>query len=206
MDDRSSTAALAPNCTLYINNLNDKLKKDFLKQMLYMMCSQYGRIVDLIAIKGPKHKGQAFVVFQEVSESTLALKNLNGKVFFGKPMKIAYAKTKSRKILQLEGTLGDETTKYEPASKRMHRMNQEENSIESKTLLVENLPNETTQESLSLLFHQYPGYLETRMAPGKTSVAFVEFSSESQASTAKSVMNHFKLDPTHELKISFARK
>ena len=53
-----------PNTTLYIKNLNDKVKKDELRAQLFALFTTYGRIIDVVALKGPKMKGQAFVVFR----------------------------------------------------------------------------------------------------------------------------------------------
>lgn len=48
----------APTQTLYINNLNEKIKKEILKKTLYSLFSQYGRIVEIVACKGIKLRGQ----------------------------------------------------------------------------------------------------------------------------------------------------
>jgi U2 small nuclear ribonucleoprotein B'' len=46
---------------------------------------------------------------------------------------------------------------------------------------------------LAMLFRQYPGFVEVRLVPGKTDIAFVEFADESQASVAKEGLNGFKV-------------
>ena len=72
-----------PNQTLYINNLNEKVKKEGmgkvlckftfevyhlpkteLKKSLYAIFSQFGPILDIVAMKTLKRRGQAFIVFQ----------------------------------------------------------------------------------------------------------------------------------------------
>jgi RNA recognition motif-containing protein len=93
-----------PSQTLYINNINEKTKIDVLKKMLYMMFSQYGKVVDLIAKKGTKLRGQAWVVFADVSAATNALRGKQGFSFYGKPMKIQYAKNKSDAAARADGT------------------------------------------------------------------------------------------------------
>lgn len=92
---------IAPNQTIYINNLNEKVKLDGisilmqffniiwiieLKQSLYYLCSQYGEVLDVVAKKNIKMRGQAFIVFKDVNSATAALKALNGFNFFDKPM------------------------------------------------------------------------------------------------------------------------
>lgn len=43
---------IAPNQTLYVKNVTDKAKKDFLKRQLYMAFSAYGRVIDVVVMKG----------------------------------------------------------------------------------------------------------------------------------------------------------
>ena len=75
-----------PNTTLYIKNLNDKVKKDELRAQLFALFTTYGRIIDVVALKGPKMKGQAFVVFTDLAGATAALRGCEGMVFYAKPM------------------------------------------------------------------------------------------------------------------------
>ena len=49
---------LQQNHTLYINNLDDKLKKMRLKRNLHALFSRYGHILDIVACKGDKLRGQ----------------------------------------------------------------------------------------------------------------------------------------------------
>ncbi|KAJ8116469.1 hypothetical protein OPT61_g2119 [Boeremia exigua] len=93
-----------PNRTLYIHNLNDKLPKEDLKRNLYMLFSTYGVILDVVALKTMKMRGQAHVVFRDVDSSTQAMRALQGFTFFGRDMRIAYAKTKSDTVAKLDGT------------------------------------------------------------------------------------------------------
>jgi U2 small nuclear ribonucleoprotein B'' len=47
-----------PNNTIYINNINEKINKNVLKKLLYMLFSQYGRVLQIVACKGIKMRGQ----------------------------------------------------------------------------------------------------------------------------------------------------
>ncbi len=47
-----------PNHTIYINNLNEKIKKDELKKSLFAIFSQFGQILDIICCKALRLKGQ----------------------------------------------------------------------------------------------------------------------------------------------------
>jgi U2 small nuclear ribonucleoprotein B'' len=49
---------ILPTQTLYVNNINEKIKKDVVKKMLYMVFSQYGKVVKISVSKALKLKGQ----------------------------------------------------------------------------------------------------------------------------------------------------
>lgn len=77
---------IRPNNTIYINNLNEKVKKEELKKSLYAIFSQFGQILDIVAMKTLKMRGQAFVIFKEIQSSTNALRSMQGFPFYDKPM------------------------------------------------------------------------------------------------------------------------
>ncbi|KAI0082467.1 RNA-binding domain-containing protein [Panus rudis PR-1116 ss-1] len=91
-----------PNETLYINNLNDKINKEELRIQLYALFTTYGRVLDVVALKGPKMRGQAFLVFSDLAGATAALRGCEGFMFYDKPMHIQYAKTRSYATLKRE--------------------------------------------------------------------------------------------------------
>lgn len=72
--------------TIYCSNLPDKLQKDDLKQALYMLFSTYGSILDIVALKTLKMRGQAHVLFRDSQASAAAFDALKNHEFFGKPM------------------------------------------------------------------------------------------------------------------------
>jgi U1 small nuclear ribonucleoprotein A len=80
------TSVEEPIQTLYVNNLNDKLPKEQLKEELYLLFSQFGSILDVVALKTERMKGQAWISFVTVQNATDALNTLQGFEFFGKPM------------------------------------------------------------------------------------------------------------------------
>lgn len=75
-----------PNTTLYINNLNDKVNKEELRSQLLALFTTYGKIVDIIAAKTPKMRGQAFLVFNDLASATTAMRACEGMVFYDKPL------------------------------------------------------------------------------------------------------------------------
>ncbi|XP_042410081.1 U2 small nuclear ribonucleoprotein B''-like [Zingiber officinale] len=57
-----------------------------LKRSLYALFSQYGRILDIVALKTPKLRGQAWVVFAEVPAASNAVRQMQRFPFYDKPM------------------------------------------------------------------------------------------------------------------------
>jgi len=99
-----SSGDTPPSQTIYINRLNEKVKKDVLKKALYECFSQFGPVLDVVCMKTIKMRGQAFVVFKDVTSATNALRQMQGFPFFEKEMNIAFAKSKSDCIAKLDGT------------------------------------------------------------------------------------------------------
>ncbi|CRG99565.1 U2 small nuclear ribonucleoprotein B'', putative [Plasmodium relictum] len=186
---------IPPNQTLYVNNLEDKINVNDLKFLLYEFFCPYGNIIDIVLKKSNKSRGQAFIVFNNIASSTLACKNLKGKLFLNKNININYAKTKSRIIEKLEGT-------YKP-TKNYKSLNNYENKTNLYTLFVQNLPNEINKNALEILFNQYPGYFEARYIPGRN-VAFIDFTSYQSGEIAMNGLQNFKITPQHPIKISWS--
>ena len=67
---------LRPNNTLYVNNLNDKVKKDVLKKALYYLFSQFGKILNIVAMKEWRMRGQAFIIYKDITSATTCLRAL----------------------------------------------------------------------------------------------------------------------------------
>lgn len=84
--EKQQNADLKPNCTLYVNNLSDRVKKAELKVNLYFLFSQFGEVVDIVTKKTGQMRGQAFVVFNDVASAELARKSLNNFNIFDKNM------------------------------------------------------------------------------------------------------------------------
>ncbi|KAH9983208.1 RNA-binding domain-containing protein [Russula compacta] len=99
MADSTSTQ---PNTTLYINNLNDKINKEEIRSQLYSLFTTYGKLIDVVVTKTPKMRGQAFLVFTDLASATAALRACDGMLFYNKPQRISYAKSKSHATLRRE--------------------------------------------------------------------------------------------------------
>lgn len=231
---------IRPNNTIYINNLNEKVKKDELKKSLYAIFSQFGQILDIIALKTLKMRGQAFVAFKDINSATNALRSMQGFPFYDKPMRIQYAKEDSNAVAKMKGTYVENARKRTPAEgeaapkkskkKKTQAQAQAQPAVmmmggttgaalpmagvigalpeqpPNQILFLTNLPEETNEMMLSMLFNQFPGFKEVRLVPGRHDIAFVEFENEIQSSAAKEALQGFKITPTHAMKITFAKK
>ncbi|XP_069602844.1 U1 small nuclear ribonucleoprotein A [Ranitomeya imitator] len=277
---------MRPNNTIYINNLNEKIKKDELKKSLYAIFSQFGQILDILVSRSLKMRGQAFVIFKEVSSATNALRSMQGFPFYDKPMRIQYAKSDSDIIAKIKGTFVERDRKRQekrkvkgleasaakkivpgapmvqglpgqmPGMQNIPGMNQAPRMMHmagqspymhhpgmmpppgmgpgqmppggmqhgqmmpgqmapmqqlsehppNHILFLTNLPEETNELMLSMLFNQFPGFKEVRLVPGRHDIAFVEFDNEVQAAAARESLQGFKITQSNSMKISFAKK
>nr|XP_020480181.1 U1 small nuclear ribonucleoprotein A [Monopterus albus]XP_020480182.1 U1 small nuclear ribonucleoprotein A [Monopterus albus] len=277
-----ATAEVRLNHTIYINNLNEKIKKDELKKSLYAIFSQFGQILDILVARNLKMKGQAFVIFKEVNSASNALRSMQGFPFYDKPMRIQYAKQDSDIIAKMKGTYVERDRKKEKKKPKgpeaagakkgvpgaaapmvagvlagmpgMPPMNQAPRMMHmpgqppympppgmipppgmasgqlppgaippghmipgqmpqqvaenppNHILFLTNLPEETNELMLSMLFNQFPGFKEVRLVPGRHDIAFVEFENEVQSGAARDALQGFKITQTNAMKISFAKK
>lgn len=64
-----------------------------LKRSLYAIFSQFGQILDIVALKTLKMRGQAFVIFKEIQSATNAMRAMQGFPFYDKPMVFIFCYT-----------------------------------------------------------------------------------------------------------------
>lgn len=254
---------IRPNHTIYINNLNESIKKDELKKSLYAIFSQFGQILDIVALKTLKCRGQAFVIFKDINSATNALRSMQGFPFYDKPMRIQYSKKDSDIIAKMKGTYVERPKKKkedEPETRKRKKGSSQQAAVKAQAagmvssvqsmstisaqplpqqqqqvlqqmqqpvmqnpaamaapnaipeqppnqiLFLTNLPEETNEMMLSMLFNQFPGFKEVRLVPGRHDIAFVEFENEMQAGAAKDALQGFKITPNNAMKITFAKK
>ncbi|XP_032926133.1 U1 small nuclear ribonucleoprotein A-like [Catharus ustulatus] len=277
-----------PNHTIYINNLNEKIKKDELKKSLYAIFSQFGQILDILVSRSLRMRGQAFVIFKEMSSASNALRSMQGFPFYDKPMRIQYAKTDSDIIAKMKGTFVERERDRERDRERERKRDKRKakggdapgpkkgtgaqgaqgtvpgmpplaqpprmlphlggqppyipppgmipapgmapnpgippgmapnpgmapmptpqplsENPPNHILFLTNLPEETKELMLSMLFNQFPGFKEVRLVPGRHDIAFVEFDTEVQAGAAREALQGFKITQSNAMKISFAKK
>ncbi|NWV04737.1 SNRPA protein, partial [Ptilonorhynchus violaceus] len=179
-----------------------------LKKSLYAIFSQFGQILDILVSRSLRMRGQAFafVIFKEMSSATNALRSMQGFPFYDKPMRIQYAKTDSDIIAKMKGTFVErdrdrDRDRDRKRDKRKPKGGDAPNpkkggagpgaaaggaqgTVPNHILFLTNLPEETNELMLSMLFNQFPGFKEVRLVPGRHDIAFVEFDTEVQAGAA----------------------
>jgi len=86
--------------TLYIQNLNEKIKIDVLKASLRGLFKSYGEVLDVVAHSNLRMRGQAFVSFESSDIANKALKEVRGFPLYSKPMQISFARTPSDAVVK----------------------------------------------------------------------------------------------------------
>jgi RNA recognition motif-containing protein len=83
----SHRSTLANILRLYITNLpSSKIQKSDLRLSLYTLFSTYGPVLDVVALKTMKMRGQAHIVYRDIQTATQAMRALQGFNFFGMDM------------------------------------------------------------------------------------------------------------------------
>ncbi|KAF4452854.1 hypothetical protein F53441_4356 [Fusarium austroafricanum] len=94
----------SPISTVYVQNLEERVHLNSLTDALRTIFSEFGNVVDIVAKKNLRAKGQAFIVFDKPDSARNAIEETDGFELFGKPMKVALARTKSDKTIELYGS------------------------------------------------------------------------------------------------------
>lgn len=71
--------------SLYITNLpSSKIQKQDLRRAVYLLFSTYGSVLDVVALKTMKMRGQAHVAFKDVQSAKWAMQELQGYELLGR--------------------------------------------------------------------------------------------------------------------------
>ncbi|GJE89636.1 RNA-binding domain-containing protein [Phanerochaete sordida] len=108
--------------TLYIQNLNEKIKIPVLKSSLRGLFKSYGEVLDVVAHSNLRMRGQAFVSFENAEVAKKALKEVRGFPLYSKPMQISFARTRSDAVIK----------KLDPASFDAHMERRKEHKKETR--------------------------------------------------------------------------
>ncbi|KAG2233106.1 hypothetical protein BDF21DRAFT_422056 [Thamnidium elegans] len=223
-----------PNRTVYVSNLNEKVKLDVLKNSLRTLFKQFGNVLDVIAHQNIRMRGQAFVAFPDEESAEKAIKELQHFVLYDKPMVLQFARNKSDVHAKTDGDFEEhrkqrlvkkeEVSKLplpgshkptfkasRPQTNAPSHFNPTANIPDeylppNNILFLQRLPETITQQQLVELFQRYPGFKEVRMIPTKKSIAFVEYDNELQSAVARSELSGHSFGPDQEMKVTFARK
>ena len=105
-----------PNATVYVQNLNERVKIPDLKNSLFQLFSNVGEVHEVHAKRNIKMRGQAFVVAQDESIAEQMIKDLRGYMLYGKPMRLTFAKRESDFIAKLKGSFDSSVLKKRKAA------------------------------------------------------------------------------------------
>lgn len=77
---------------LYITNLpSSKIQKEDLRRELYTLFCTYGPVLDVVALRTMKMRGQAHIVYRDIQTATQAMRALQGFEFHGREMVSVYS-------------------------------------------------------------------------------------------------------------------
>jgi U2 small nuclear ribonucleoprotein B'' len=211
-----------PKRTVYVHNLPDKIKDEDLRRSLYGVFSQFGGILEVVTRKTIKTRGQAWIVFQDVASAANAIRQMDSFLFYDKLLRVSFAVSDSDAVAKMLG-------EYKPCMRRSQTTStpQEHPKPHYKTsfttqphasvgntdttephniLLLINLPVDTDEKRLQVIFGQFPGLKEVRLIQNRHDVAFVEYVEIHQATQAMNSLQGYLIDPDHPMKIVYAKK
>ncbi|KAL7897952.1 hypothetical protein HDV63DRAFT_375576 [Trichoderma sp. SZMC 28014] len=90
-----------PITTVYVQNLEERVKPEVLSDALKTIFSEFGNVIDIVAKRNLKAKGQAFIVFDQPSAAQNAIEEVEGFELFGKPLRVAMARMQSDKTVEI---------------------------------------------------------------------------------------------------------
>ncbi len=208
--------------TLYISNIYEKLSKTELKRLLYLLFSQYGVIIDVIACRGSKLRGQAWIVFKDALAAANAMRGKQGFNFYGKNLKIAFSTNVSNIVerqsnIQSTNSNGERPKRLRDAEHSKGNAEAENPAkaarttstsyaglIPNKSLVAGNLPSNITVDMLRLLFQNSSGLVDITLNSENNKFAKINFVDEVHASMALRQLANFQLTPNYNLQLSYA--
>ena len=194
--------------------------------------TQYGPVLDIVAQKTPKKRGQAFVVFRDITAAAAAMRAVQGMAFLGKALRVQFAKTKSDAVAEIDGDIaerrreriqrrlaaaasaapaapaeGDTKAHKRPRSESAAPSDKEEASEgdAKKAKTVPGLPEACTAAMRGALFSQVAGFVAAKRVPVAPGMAVVEYENEAAAVLARERLRGFRVDSTHAMSIAFMK-
>ncbi|KAF2226741.1 hypothetical protein BDZ85DRAFT_256693 [Elsinoe ampelina] len=225
---------IAPNATVYVRNLDENVKIPTLVESLREIFAEYGNIIDIVAKKSLKRKGQAFVVFDSAESAQNAIDEINGFELFDRQINCQFAKTKSDATVQREGTEEEfeqhkrqrltEKERKQAAAAAERKKRPAPDDLESErpkqarvgvvpdehlspntTLMVSGVPESYTVDMMTLIFGRFPDFKEYLEVPGRPGLGFVHYNDLGGAISAKNATSGMQLADS-KLKVTYQRK
>lgn len=169
--------------TVYVRNLNEKLNLRDLQEQLRTEFEKYGEVLQVVAKKSLKMRGQAFIDYADPDQAQDAINALNGADLFGKAIQVDHAKSPSDLIWTK--THGDaeerKAARKSTDSQPVKRVKGE--NPPHKVLFLQNLPKSVTIQDLEAVYSKDSGFVEARVFAAK-GVGFIEFNTTEDATVA----------------------
>ncbi|KAF1994793.1 hypothetical protein P154DRAFT_446873, partial [Amniculicola lignicola CBS 123094] len=220
---------------VYVNNLEERVKIDEMKNALIVIFSRFGNIIDIVMKCSIQRKGQAFVVFSD-HKSAVDATIMDGFVIWGKPMHVNLAKTRSDKTVEtkaspeelnqhkkarttakerkqaLEAEAALRQSAANPSAKRPVKTAAQAVPDEfvrpNKILFLQHFPEDVDQDDLTAIFDKFDGFVEVRyLSRGGNRMAFAEYENEQYAITAKEATANMPVGASGKaLKVTYQRQ
>ncbi|KAI8321415.1 hypothetical protein GQ54DRAFT_261774 [Martensiomyces pterosporus] len=201
-----------PSKTLYIRNLNEKIKPPVLKSALEALFETYGEVLEVRVRTSVRMRGQAFIAFKQEGDAARAHSEVQGFALFEKPMFIEFARVPSDATVANEGGDVEEhkRRRIDEREKREEELEQQRRQpradapqlstaelpnkilselstaeLPNKILFLQGLPADIGAPEIEGAFKMFPGFVEVRWVSVKPDVAFVEFEADFQSGAAK---------------------
>lgn len=189
------TLPIAPSQTLHIGNLYDKIASSEKKRQLYCLFSSVAPVVCIEVRKNERSRGQAWVSFSSIENASLAMDKLQGFNLLGKPIKIEFAKQRSKEIAQYyegfkEGQI--EEVYVEPVHEEIQQCS---------SLKITDYPPKASVYVLKALFRQINDKIEVVMNQNE-GFCIVKYDNPEYAAQAMEMYQNFQITD-HHLKIAY---
>ncbi|KAK0557306.1 hypothetical protein OC846_000525 [Tilletia horrida] len=248
--------------TVYVRNLNEKVRLPILKETLTNLFSLYGDVLSVTAHSNLRMRGQAFIALDNKTAANKAVKEVQGFPLYGRPVQLAFAKTLSDSVVAAKAVKtkredGEEAeaeaetggvsleehkkqrlekkkeTRSEWRKKRLERKladgraaagetdgqaaataaAQRRQNVQlpdeyvppNKILFLQNIAAKVTKDDLDTMFSAFSNLVEVRTIPGKSDIAFVEFTDIPSSAAARERLNGHAFPDGTKLKITYAR-
>ncbi|KAK0554790.1 hypothetical protein OC845_000612 [Tilletia horrida] len=235
--------------TVYVRNLNEKVRLPILKETLTNLFSLYGDVLSVTAHSNLRMRGQAFIALDNkaaankaVKEQLAFAKTLSDSVVAAKAVKtkredgeeteaeagvVSLEEHKKQRLekkketrsewrkKRLERKLADgraaagetdgQAAATAAAQRRQNVQLPDEYVPPNKILFLQNIAAKVTKDDLDTMFSAFSNLVEVRTIPGKSDIAFVEFTDIPSSAAARERLNGHAFPDGTKLKITYAR-